>query len=120
MPTTLPQLSATLQSLFTAEADQRARDCGFVRRARKLTGARFVQTLVFGWLDNPKASLEDLAEVAAELGAELAPQSLDERFTPQAAELLLGLLGSAVDRLVGARPTAVEVLGRFRGVYAQD
>ena len=50
-------LAATLQPLFTTVADHAAHHSGFIRRKRTLTGAAFVQSLVFGWLGNPDACL---------------------------------------------------------------
>ncbi len=47
--TILSQISAALQKVLTTGADTAARDTGFVRRKRKLSGATFVQTLVWGW-----------------------------------------------------------------------
>jgi hypothetical protein len=76
-------LAATLQPLFTTSADQAAHDSGFIQRVRTLTGASFVQTLVFGWLGDPDASLSDLAHTAAACDAPLSRQGLAQRFTPK-------------------------------------
>ena len=35
--------------------------------------------MVFGFLENPKASLTDLAQMCMEVGVEVTPQGLDER-----------------------------------------
>src|SRR5919199_1002745 len=70
--TTVPQLAQTLQSVFTTTADAAARATGFVQRRSKLTGAAFVQALVFGWLANPHASLAALAQAAAVAGEPVA------------------------------------------------
>jgi len=48
--TTVADVTQALQALFTTTADHLARRSGFVQRASKLTGAAFVQALVFGWL----------------------------------------------------------------------
>jgi len=66
--TTVTQLTQALQEVFTTTADALARRTGFVQRTSKLTGALFAQTLVFGWLFNPQASLDGLAQVAAAVG----------------------------------------------------
>src|SRR5437868_5155469 len=84
--TTVAQLADTLQTLFSTTADQTARDAGFLRRQRKLSGASFAQALVFTWLDNPDATLDQLATATALSQMPLTPQALDERFTLQAAE----------------------------------
>src|SRR5438270_12833513 len=60
MHTTVAELASTLQTVFTTDAEQAARDAGLIRRVRQCSGATFVQTVVFGWLDNPNATHEDL------------------------------------------------------------
>ena len=54
---TVAQVSSTLQQVVTTTANQLARETGFVQRASKLTGTAFVQTLLFGWLNNLQATL---------------------------------------------------------------
>ena len=120
MPTTLADLADALQAVFTTEADDAARAARLIRHTRKFTGATFVQTLVFGWLHNPLASLEDLCATAADLGVDVAPQSLDERLTDRAADCLRRVLAAALTRLVEAEPAAAALLRRFAGVYALD
>ena len=41
---TLDKLADTLQTLFTTEADQAAKESGKIQRRRKISGAGFVQT----------------------------------------------------------------------------
>jgi ribosomal protein L34 len=73
------ELTATLQPLFTTVADRAARESGFIQRVRTLTGASFVQSLVFGWLGNPDASLADLTHTAAACDTPLSRQGLAQR-----------------------------------------
>ena len=113
-------LTATLQPLFTTVADQAARDSGFVQRVRTLTGAAFVQTLVFGWLGTPDASLSGLAQTAAACDTPLSRQGLDQRFTPQAADCLRRVLETALATVVAADAVALPILARFCGVYLWD
>jgi hypothetical protein len=120
MSTTVADLAATLQAVFTTEADDAAQAAGFIRRRRLFSGATFVQTLTFGWLANPHAPLDELAELADELGCPVSAQALDQRFTPQAADCLARVLHAALLRLVAADPVAAPLLRRFQGVYARD
>lgn len=120
MGTTLADLADILQTVFTTDAADAARAAGLFRRTRKLSGPTFVQTLTFGWLANPHASLGELAELAADLGADVSPQALDQRFTPQAVDCLSDVLHTALLRLVQADPVAADLLDRFRGIYARD
>lgn len=116
----LAQVATALQTVLTETAAAGGRSTGFVRRAGKLDGARFVQTLVFGWLADPAASLHQLTQTAAALGVALSPQGLDQRFTPAAAALLERVLAAAVRAAVSADPVAVPLLQRFGEVIVQD
>src|SRR5919202_2736188 len=118
--TTLAHIAGELRTLLTATADAAARAGRFVQRRSKLTGALFAQTLVFGWLANPQATLEELAQTAATLGLAISPQGLDARFGPEAAALLRRLLEAAVHAVVAADPVAIPLLARFHGVYLHD
>jgi len=118
--TTVPQLAQTLQTVFTTTADAAARATGFVQRRSKLTGAAFVQALVFGWLANPHASVAALAQAAAVAGVAISPQGLDQRCGEAAAGFLEAVLAAAVQAVVAAEPVAIPLLQRFRAVVLLD
>jgi len=48
MSSTLPQVADAMRYVLTDVAEEAARQSGFLRRQRKLSGATFVQALVFG------------------------------------------------------------------------
>jgi hypothetical protein len=75
----LSELAITLQTLLTDEAEAAARETGWVRRRRQFSGATLVQTLVLGWLHQPRAPIDGLVDVAADLGVHVSPQALDKR-----------------------------------------
>lgn len=118
--TTIPKLSRILNEMLTEQADALARRSGFVRRSSKLSGAAFVQTLVFGWLGTPTAGIGALSRVAGVVGVPITPQGLEQRFTKVAATYLQQRLAEGVHRLVESEPAAVPILRRFTGVYVQD
>jgi hypothetical protein len=118
--TTVPQLAQTLQTVFTTTADAAARATGFVQRRSKLTGAAFVQALVFGWLANPHASLAALAQAAAVAGVAISPQGLDQRCGEAAAAFLEEVLAAAVQAVIAAEPVAIPLLERFSAVVLLD
>ncbi len=118
--TTVPQLAETLQAVLTSTANTAARTTGFVQRQSKLTGAAFVQALVFGWLANPQASVEALAQAAAVAGVAISPQGLDQRFTEAAAAFLEQVLAAAIRAVVAADPVAIPLLERFTAVVLLD
>ena len=81
----IPDVADALQSVLHTKANALARESGFVKRASKLTGALFVQTLVFTWLSHAQASLEQMAQTAAARGLSISAQGLEQRFTEAAA-----------------------------------
>lgn len=117
---TIERVAATMQTVLGATAETAARATEWVKRRGKLSGAQWVQTLVFGWLANPDASLGELSQMAASLGVPITPQGLDQRFTPAAAACLEAVLAAAVTEVVTADPVALPVLARFPAVYVQD
>ncbi len=116
----VPQVAAVLQAVLTTGADAVARETGFIQRERKLTGATFVQALVFAWLDDPAASYGQLVQMAGSCGVVISPQGLDQRFSEQSAACLRQVLEQAVQATVQATPVAMRVLRRFAGVYLWD
>ena len=118
--TSIAQVSEAMQTVLTSVADTAARATGFVQRASKLTGALFTQTLVLGFLANPNASREELAQTAAALGVSITPQGLDQRMTETGAATLLEVLDATAATVLAADPVAIPLLARFSGVFIQD
>lgn len=116
----IPEIATIVQDLLGPKALELARKTGFVRRASKVDGSVFARTLVFGWLENPNASLQDLTQTAETAGVKVTPQGLDERFGPKTADFLRALLEETISHVVRADPVAHPLLGRFAGVYVQD
>jgi hypothetical protein len=113
-------VARAVQAILGPVSERAARATGLVPRTSKLTGARFVQTLVFGWLAAPAARLSQLAQTAATLGVALSPQALDGRFGAASAACLREVLEAAVQVVLAADPVAVPVLRRFTAVAVQD
>jgi len=112
---TVSNLAASLRALFTTSADALALETTFVKRTRIITGANFTQALVFGWLENPDATLEDLA---MQLG--VTPQALHDRFNPTAHTFLQRILAQALRTALRATPPVLTLLQSFTRVYADD
>ena len=116
----VPEVAQAMRWVFTDVAQQAASETGLVKRRFKLTGPGFVQTLVFGWLADPDASLSSLTQMAATLGVQISPQALFQRFTLPGAECLRQVLAAAVGQVIAAAPVAIPVLQRFTAVLVQD
>jgi len=116
----LSHLPITLQNLLLQAARQAGLESRFLLRRSKLSPEAFVQTLVFGWLANPSASLQQLSQTAALVGTNLSAQALDQRFTRQAAHCLKLVLEAALQYVFAADPITVPLLERFTGVHLID
>src|ERR671932_1600726 len=116
----IDQVADALQDVFGSVAQSLARETKFVQRESKLGGAHFVQTLVFIYLANPDATLEELCQTAVALGVDITPAGLTQRFTEAAATFLQEVLAAAVTRTLAADPLVIPLLERFAGVYIKD
>jgi hypothetical protein len=116
----LTQVPEAMQRVLNEKAREAGYVTGFVQRKSKLTAELFTQTTVFGWMANPEATLEELAQTAALLGLNIKPQGLDDRFSESAAECLKRGLQSAVEQVITSSQPAIELLQRFKGVYLED
>jgi hypothetical protein len=118
---TIAELEGALQLVLEASATEHGRTSGWRQRRGQLSPSQFVQTLVFGFLEDPHATLGHLARVAHALGAHVTPQAISQRFRPAAVALLRGVLQDALGVLLAAEPVAVPLLQAFPGgVYLND
>jgi hypothetical protein len=117
---TIAEVATAMQRVLTTTADTAARTSGCVQRVVKFTGATLVQTLVFGWLADPAASLSGLCQTAAARGVAITPQGLAQRFTAATAACLRAVLEATLTEVITADPVAIPLLARFSAVYVQD
>lgn len=114
------KMSQAFRTFFTETAETVARQTRFVIRRSKLTGAVFVQTLVCGWSEQPEASLNDLAEVAADLGVEITAQGLDERINDAAVRLFETLAQESLRWFQQRIPLDIALLRQFTAIEILD
>lgn len=119
---TIPQVSEAVHRMLVTTAAAVDAEQHYTRRPDRaiLTGSVLTQTLVLGWLAHPDATLEQLAQTAATLGAPVCPQAIDQRFTFATADLLRGVLQHSVQQVIAADPVAIPILQRFSAVRVLD
>jgi len=93
---------------------------GFIQRQRQLTGAGFVQGLVFGQVAHRQATRRQLHQKVIYAGDRLSCQGLDQRFTEKAEALMKAMLGEALRQEAVSQPEVEGLLGRFNGVWIVD
>jgi hypothetical protein len=118
--TAITQISTNLQNLLGKKADQLARKTNFVQREVKISGSNFAQTLVFGFLDNPKMSYRGMRQAASLSGLNITAQGLEQKFCRASAEFMKALLEKTIEQVVYASNVEIELLNRFSAVHIQD
>lgn len=120
--TTIAQVTEAMQELLTQITEQVDTEIHYTLRPdiAKFTASTLVQTLVFGLLAHPNATLEQLAQMAARLGVFVSSQAIDDRFTLRTASLLRTVLTRSVSQVIASDPVAIPILQRFTSVLVQD
>ncbi len=118
----IPHLSQTMQTLLTTTTETIAAALAYVKRPdrAKFTPSTLVQTLVYGWLAHPTATVEQLAQMADRVGVDVSPQAIDRRFTDATTDLLRTVLSASMQQVVAADPVAIPLLQRFTSVRVHD
>jgi len=117
---TITQVPVVIHKLLTERADELARETGFVRRKRVMTGSVFVQVLVFGWLQYAQATQRQLHQVLLSTGTQISCQGLNARFSAAAVAFLRAMVVEASQHVFSAKDNLLPALQRFNGVYLTD
>lgn len=111
------QVEQSLKHILEERANVLARETGSTPRQRKFSGADLLQTLVFGWLSHPDASLETLTSMAATREVQVTDTAVHTRFTETCAQFLHAVLEEMTSVVVTAdQEVPVKLLHRFEAV----
>jgi hypothetical protein len=116
----IARVDAAIQKLLGKVSAVAAEKCGVIKRRRKFTAATLVQTFVLGYLKNPNASDEELAQMAVQCGVEVTPQAIDQRHSPQMAAFLQEVFQEGAKTVVGSDRALAPILERFPKVAILD
>jgi hypothetical protein len=114
------RVGAALQQVFGDRAQTAAEESGVIQRARKFTALSLARTFVLGFLQDPKASDERLAQFAVQCGVEVTPQAIEQRHTPKLVAFLQKLFCEATKQVVGSSQALAPLLERFTNVTLLD
>ncbi len=112
--------SETVQAFFGEIAEQVARETGFVQRTSKVSGAHWLRMWVFGFLETPDASLNQLAQVSTDLGVDLTAQGIDDRVAAPAARYMAAMFRRSLELFQNQLTLPVPLLERFSEVQVLD
>lgn len=114
------KVGIALQQVFGKITKSAGEASRVIRRKRKFTVLSLAKTFVLGFLQNPAASDEELAQMAAQCGAAVTPQAIDQRHTPALVEFLETLFRGATRLVVGSDEALAPILKRFTSVTILD
>ena len=113
-------LGQQLHTFFAPTVETVARQTQFVRRQSPLTGLKFLQVLVFGFLERPRATLVDLAQACHDVGVTISPQGFDERLTAKSVAFLKAMFEQACRVFQNQQAFPVALVQQFTGIYIVD
>jgi hypothetical protein len=116
----IAKVGDALQRVFGEIAESACQASCVIRRERKFNACSLAKTFVLGFLQNPSASDEELAQMAAQCGAEVTPQAVDQRHTPALVQFLECLFRGAVRLVIGSDQALAPILHRFTSVTLLD
>ena len=116
----IAKVGPALQQLFGAAIDKVAKASGVIKRQRKFDAISLAKTFVLGFLANPNATDEDLAQMAVQVGVDVTPQAIEQRHTPRAEQFLKGVFSEAIKIVVRSDKSLAPILERFTSVNLQD
>jgi len=120
MKLSLEQVGKETAKFAGQDVEDIARKTEFVQRQSKLNGQAFLQALIFGFLEEENLSLNDLAQVCADIGVEITAQGLDQRFTEKAVAFVMEMFARAMSTFKNQMPLPLTILQQFNGIYLTD
>lgn len=109
-----------LQRLFGEVVETAAKESRVIVRRRKFTPLSLAKTIILGFLSDPRASDEKLAQMAVNCGVTVTPQAIEQRQTPVLADFLERLFRGAIQFIVGTDQALSPLLERFSSVIVID
>jgi hypothetical protein len=116
----IAKVSTRLQRLLGPCAAEAATESGVIVRQRKFTSLSLARTFVLGFLQDPNASDEALAQMAVQCGADVTPQAVEQRHSPKLVRFLESLFRRASQLVFGSHRALAPLLRRFTSVTVLD
>ena len=116
----IAKVGGALQQVFGEIAVLASQASGVIQRQRKFDAHSLLKTFVLGFLQNPKAGDEELAQMAAQCGADVTPQAIEQRHTPALVMFLESVFRESVKLVIRSDRALAPILRRFASVVLLD
>ena len=114
------KISEILNKYFNEKAEEKAREEGFIKRNRKISGSSFLKGMVLGNLEDGRSSIENICQILYQDEIEITKQGLEFRFTEEAKEYMRSMWIEGFESLKNTMKIECEILEKFKGVKILD
>jgi hypothetical protein len=105
---------------FFATVEAIAWQTKFVQRESAMTGLKFLQTLIFGYMKNSRASLKQLAQESTKLGVKISPQGIDDRINRYSVAFMKEMYLKAFAQFKSQQALPIEIVKQFTKLFLVD
>lgn len=114
------QLGQNLNSFLSDFAEAANQEVKVIKRNRVFTATTLAQAFILAYLKNPNANEKDVAAMASNVGADVSPQAVEQRYSDDMAQFFEKVFSKLAQQSVVARGSIGKLLDRFTDVYAID
>ena len=114
------KVCGTVMGFFRKTVAQADKVVKFVKRKSKVDAQLFTEVLTIGSLSDGTISLERMCMLMMERGVLISKQGLDQRFNPQATQLMKRLFSEALTQFSEEKAEVLDLLKPFSGVRMID
>jgi hypothetical protein len=105
---------------FAGDVEKIARASRFVRRKSPITGEVFLKALVLGFLEKPRASLNEIAQACLDMGVAVTAQAIDERINASSVAFVQNMFHQALQLFKPHQPLPLAILEQFTSINLVD
>jgi hypothetical protein len=119
--TSVAYVQQQIDEFLGNRARKLAKETFAIQRERKFNGSSLLQTLVFGYQQQPQSTLDHLVSTAAVANVEVSDTAILKHFTPETATFLLASLQELTQIVVQAKEAVpLPLLRRFPAIVFED
>jgi hypothetical protein len=116
----LEVIGQKMVDFFSSDVEEAARASKFVRRKSPITGQVFLKALVLGFLEKPKASLNEIAQSCLDLGVSVTTQAVNERINAFSVAFVQNMFCQALMVFKNHQPLRLAILQQFTTINLVD
>ena len=108
------------QSILEKEVHAIAWETGAIQRVRKLDAATLVQTVLFGFWQDPEMRLSGLAQIGGRREVYVTESAMSQHFTPACTEMFLKVMQRLAEVHLESEKVEIPLLKEFSAVIVED